>query len=81
MKGLSSASPRYPTFDDENPCLAETLHEWLSDENFADRLTDEQLRLFKQYASLAPAWRKRESLLCDLYFPLVLGLARGGTYK
>ncbi len=81
MKGLSSASATYPTFDEDNPYLAETLHEWLADDSFADRLTDEQLRMFKQYAALEPTWRKRESLLCDLYFPLVLELARGGTYK
>lgn len=81
MKGLSSASTTYPTFGEDDPYLAEALREWLADNSFADRLTDEQLRMFKQYAALEPAWRRRESLLCDLYFPLVIGLTRGGVYK
>ena len=81
MKGLSSASVTRPIMDNNNPYLAETLAAWLADDSFADRLSGEQLRLFKQYAALEPAWRKRESLLCDLYFPLVLGLARGGEHR
>ena len=80
MKGLSSASATRSIMDGSNPYLTEALETWLADDSFADRIGSEQLRQFKQYAALEPAWRKRESLLCDLYFPLVLGLAKGGAH-
>lgn len=78
MRGLSTASTRYPVFDDENPLLVQSLQEWIEDDNFINKISDEQLRLFKKYASLEPAWRKKESTACDLYFPILLGLNRLG---
>lgn len=74
MKGLASASAVYPTFEDDNPYLAESLISMIEDEKFIDSISDEQLRMFKNYASIAPSWRKSESIACDLYFPLLLAL-------
>ena len=79
MKGLGSASVTYPVFDDGNPYFAESLCNMIGDENFIDSITDEQLRMFKNYASIAPSWRKKESLACDLYFPILLALSKAGT--
>lgn len=79
MKGLSSASVTYPVFDDGNPYLTKSLSEMIADESFAESITAEQLRMFKNYASIAPSWRKKESVLCDLYFPILLALHKAGT--
>ena len=78
MKGLSTASVHYPLFEEDTAPMTETLTAWLSDDGFAQRLTDEHLRLFKKYAAIEPTWRRRESLLCDLMFPMVRELARLG---
>ncbi len=77
MRGLSSASIKYPVFEDENPYLAESLHEWIVNENLMGMITDEQLRLFKNYSNIEPSWRKKESIACDLYFPILLALTKG----
>ena len=74
MKGLGSASVRYPIFDDGNPYLKESLYEMLEDDNFIESISADQLRMFKNYASIAPSWRKKESVMCDLYFPILLAL-------
>lgn len=76
MKGLGSASVHYPIFDDGNPYLVESLIAMIEDENFVDSISDEQLRMFKNYTSIAPSWRKKESLACDLYFPILLALSK-----
>ena len=78
MKGLGSASVSYPVFDDGNPYLAESLYAMLSDEQLLEHISEEQLRMFKNYASAAPSWRKKEHILCDLYFPMLLALHRMG---
>ena len=51
---------------------------WIYSDDVLSELTDEHLRLYKKYASLEPAWRKKESILCDIYFPIVLGIKRAG---
>lgn len=79
MKGLGSASVRYPIFDEENPYLVESLTAMIEDANFVDSISDEQLRMFKNYASIAPSWRKKESIACDLYFPILLALSKAGA--
>lgn len=76
MRGLSTASKCYPIFDDSNPHFSESLIEMISDENLIDNIGEEQLRHFKNYSSLAPSWRKRESITCDIYFPILLALCR-----
>lgn len=76
MKGLGSASISYPVFDDDNPYFVESLVAMIEDENFIDSINDEQLRMFKNYASIAPSWRKKESIACDLYFPILLALSK-----
>lgn len=81
MKGLSTAQTRYPLFENGNPHLAESLLEWLSDVNFTDSISPEQLRMFKNYASIEPSWRKNESVKCDLVFPLVCELNRRGMIE
>ena len=48
-------------------------------DNFVDSISDEQLRMFKNYASIAPSWRKKESIACDLYFPILLALSKEGV--
>lgn len=74
MKGLSSASERRPIFDDDNPYFLESLIEMISDENLIQNISEEQMRQFKNYSSLAPSWRKKESIVCDIYFPILLAL-------
>ena len=76
MKGLSDASKRYPIFDDGNPYFMESLIEIISDEDLINNIGEEQLRNFKNYSSLAPTWRKKESIACDIYFPILLALCR-----
>lgn len=78
MKGLSVASKTYPIFNDGNPFLFDSLMSWIDDEIFMDKITDEQLRLFKKYSSLQKSWRKKEQIICDLYFPILLSLTRSG---
>lgn len=79
MKGLGSASISYPVFDDDNPYFVESLLAMIEDEHFIDSINDEQLRMFKNYASIAPSWRKKESIACDLYFPILLALSKAGA--
>ena len=79
MKGLGSASVSYPVFDDDNPHFVESLMTMIEDENFMDSISEEQLRMFKNYASIAPSWRKKESIACDLYFPILLALSKAGV--
>ena len=79
MKGLGSASISYPVFDDDNPYFVESLIAMIEDEHFIDSINDEQLRMFKNYASIAPSWRKKESSACDLYFPILLALSKAGA--
>lgn len=79
MKGLGSASISYPVFDDDNPYFVESLLAMIEDEHFIDSINDEQLRMFKNYASIAPSWRKKKSMACDLYFPILLALSKAGA--
>lgn len=79
MKGLGSASISYPVFDDDNPYFVESLIAMIEDEHFIDSINDEQLRMFKNYASITPSWRKKESSACDLYFPILLALSKAGA--
>ena len=79
MKGLGSASISYPVFDDDNPYFVESLIAMIEDEHFIDSISEEQLRMFKNYASIAPSWRKKESIACDLYFPILLALSKKGV--
>lgn len=79
MKGLGSASVIYPVFDDGNPYFVESLCDMIEDKLFIDRISDEQFRMFKNYASIAPSWRKKESIACDLYFPILLALSKAGA--
>lgn len=79
MKWLGSASISYPIFDDDNPYFVESLVAMIEDEHFVDSISDEQLRMFKNYASIAPSWRKKESIACDLYFPILLALSKAGA--
>ncbi|MGN1409262.1 MAG: hypothetical protein ACI4XJ_03705 [Eubacteriales bacterium] len=81
MKGLSTEQTRYPLFENDNPHMVESLLEWISDENLPDSISAEQLRMFKNYASIEPSWRKKESVKCDLLFPLVCELYRRGMIE
>ena len=76
MRELSTASTSYPIFDDGNPHLAGSLIEMITDENFIGNISEEQLRYFKSYSSLAPSWRNKESIACDIYFPILLALCK-----
>ena len=81
MKGLGTASVSYPVFDDVNPCFVVSLCEMIEDNRFIDNISEEQLCMFKKYASIAPSWRKKESLACDLYFPILLALSKLDSLK
>ncbi len=76
MRGLSTASHSKAIFNDETPYFAESLKKMIASENFVETVSDEQLRLFKKYAAIEPYWRKKESIACDLYFPILLALSR-----
>ena len=76
MKGLQVVSHSKAIFDDNNPYFKESLEEMIASANFVETVTDEQLRLFKKYAAIEPSWRKKESIACDLYFPILLALSR-----
>ncbi|MBQ3013970.1 MAG: hypothetical protein IJD75_02370, partial [Clostridia bacterium] len=78
MKGLGSASVSYPIFEDDDLYLAASLCEMLEDGRLIESIGDVQLRMFKNYASIAPSWRKKESIACDLYFPILLSLHKAG---
>ena len=76
MRGLSTASQSKAIFNDDNPYFVESLAKMIEPENILETVTDEQLRLFKKYAAIEPSWRKKESIACDFYFPILLGLSR-----
>ncbi len=76
MRGLSTASISYSIFDDGNPYLVESLSEMITDENLISNIGEEQMRHFKNYSSIAPSWRKKESIACDIYFPILLALCK-----
>ena len=75
MKGLSTASHSKAIFDDDNPYFTESLEKMIEPDNILETVTDEQLRLFKKYAAIEPSWRKKGSIACDLYFPILLALS------
>ena len=74
MKGLSGATKTYPVFGEDNPYFAQSLTELIEDGKLVEKVSDEQLRLFKKYSSLQASWRKKENIAADLYFPLLLAL-------
>ncbi len=76
MKDLSTASVIYPIFDDGNPYFADSLTEMITDETLIGNIGEEKMRHFKNYSSLAPSWRKKESVACDIYFPILLALCK-----
>lgn len=76
MKKLNSASTIYPIFEDKNSNFTDSLTEIIMDEKLLDSIGEEQMRQFKNYASLAPSWRKKESVACDIYFPILLALCK-----
>lgn len=76
MRGLSAVSNRKVIFNDDNPYLKESLEKMMGTESIMEMVSDEQLRLFKKYAAIEPSWSKKESIECDLYFPILLGLSR-----
>ena len=80
MRGLSGAAKTYSVFDEDNPHFAQSLAELIEDGNFVDKVSDEQLRLFKKYSSLQTSWRKKENISADLYFPVLLALKKCGAY-
>lgn len=80
MRGLSGAAKTYSVFNEDDPFFAQSLEELIGDGDFADKVSDEQLRLFKKYSSLQVSWRKKENIAADLYFPVLLALKRCGAY-
>ena len=76
MKKLNSASTIYPIFEDKNSNFTDSLTEIIMDEKLLDSIGEEQMRQFKNYASLAPSRRKKESVACDIYFPILLALCK-----
>lgn len=80
MRGLSTATYSKAVFNDSNPYFVESLESMIASENFVETVSDEQLRLFKKYATIEQSWRKKESITCDLYFPILLALSRKMHY-
>lgn len=80
MRGLSGAAKTYPIFEEDDPHFAQSLTELIEDGDFVDKVSDEQLRLFKKYSSLQASWRRKENIAADLYFPVLLALKNCGAY-
>ncbi len=78
MAGLSSAKVRRsePVFGGKSDRLAELLRLWIAEDGFMDSISSEELRMFKNYAAVEPSWRKKESVMCDVLFPVVCGIYR-----
>ena len=79
MKGLSWVGRKYPIVR-EAPVngYTDALASLLTDD-FVNQVSPEQLRNCKNYASVAPSWRKKEHMAADLYFPVLLELSRHGV--
>ena len=79
MKGLAWVGRKYPLVR-EAPVNGYTdgLTTLLTDD-FVNQVSPEQLRNFKNYAAIAPSWRKKEHIAADLYFPVLLELSRSGV--
>lgn len=78
MRSLASATKTQSITSEPTFGIGQGILDWITDEDVLSELTDEHLRLFKKYASLEPAWRKKESILCDIYFPIALGIKKVG---
>ena len=76
MKGLSGATETKAITAEPVSGIGQGILDWIYGEDISSELTEEHLRLYKKYASLEPAWRKQESMLCDIYFPIILGIHR-----
>lgn len=63
MKGLQAVSSGKAIFDDSNPYFKESLEEMIAGDDFVEKVSDEQLRLFKKYAAIESSWRKKRVLL------------------
>lgn len=79
MKGLSWAGKRYPLIRQSPDSGYRDALKTLLTDDFVSRISEEQLRNFKNYASIAPSWRKHEHMEADLYFPILLELSRCGV--
>lgn len=78
MKGLAGATKMQSITSKPVVSIGQGILEWITSDDTLSELSDEHLRLFKKYAALEPAWRKRESILCDIYFPVALGIKKAG---
>ena len=78
MRGLSSATKTQSIAYEPISGIGQGILDWILSDDVLSELAAEHLRLYKKYASLEPAWRKKESILCDIYFPIVLGIKRAG---
>ncbi len=76
MAGLSSAKVSYPVFgvEHKSDVLAESLRLWIAEDGFMDSISAEEMRMFKKYAAVEPGWRREESVMCDVLFPVVCGI-------
>lgn len=78
MRRLASATETEPITYEPILGVGQGILDWIFSDDVLSELTDEHLRLYKKYASLELAWRKKESILCDIYFPIVLEIKRAG---
>lgn len=78
MRGLSGATKIYPITYEPIAGVGKGIMDWIYSEDILSELTDEHLRLYKKYSSLEPSWRRRGSILCDIYFPIILSAMRAG---
>jgi hypothetical protein len=78
MRGLSGATEMYPITYEPISGIGKGIMDWIYSEDILSELTDEHLRLYKKYSSLEPSLRRKESILCDIYFPIALSIKRAG---
>lgn len=78
MRELSSGTEKYPITNKPISGIEKGIMNWIYSDDILSELTDEHLRLLKKYSSLEPSWRKEKSILCDIYFPIVLSIKRAG---
>ena len=66
MRGLQNA---------QKGCrVDQALKDWIFKEDIISALPEVYLKKYTYIWAIEPSWRKRESKLCDLYFPAIITL-------
>jgi hypothetical protein len=50
------------------------LTNWIFQDDILQDLPESYMKQFKNYVSMEPSWRRKESIYCDLYFQALFAL-------